>query len=123
MYCNMHALVSVLPKRLAMMLVTVEAGHTVLPKRLAMMLVRVEAGHMVLPERLTMMLVRVETGHTVLPERLGHISYLKAKIKTPLVQNSSFSSFCMHIQKFLCEMLPRAINITYYLNLFFLLSV
>ena len=27
---------------------SVEAGHTVLPKRLAMMLVRVEAGHMVL---------------------------------------------------------------------------
>ena len=40
-------------------------GHTVLPERLAMMLVRVEAGHTVLPETgLAMMLVRVEAGHT-----------------------------------------------------------
>ena len=30
-----------------MMLVRVEAGHTVLPKRLAMMLVTVEVGHVV----------------------------------------------------------------------------
>ena len=27
----------------------------------------------------------------------GHISYLKVKIKIPLIQNSSFCSFCMHI--------------------------
>ena len=30
----------------------------------------------------------------------GHISYLKVKIKIPLVQNSSFCSFCMHINFF-----------------------
>ena len=48
-----------------------DTGHTVLPERLAMMLVRVEAGHTVLPERLAMMLVKVEAGHTVLPERLA----------------------------------------------------
>ena len=59
---------TVLPKRLAMMLVRVKAGHTVLPKRLAMMLVRVEADHTVLPERLAMMLVAVEVGLVV-----GHV--------------------------------------------------
>ena len=37
-------------------------------RRLAMMLVRVEAGRTVLPERLAMMLVAVEEGHVV-----GHV--------------------------------------------------
>ena len=46
-----------------------EAGHTILPERLAMMLVRVEAGHTVTTgERLAMMLVAVEVGHVV-----GHV--------------------------------------------------
>ena len=45
-----------------------EAGHTILPKRLALMLVRVEAGHTVLPKRLAMMLVAVEVGNVV-----GHV--------------------------------------------------
>ena len=39
------------------------------------------------------------------------VPYLQVKIKIPL---SSFCSFCMHIYKCLCEMLPRDVNITFF---------